>query len=135
MLAPLVAGLAIVYAQRHRSDTDGRRNVVIHYARFVPWFVWGFILFSLGNTLGLIPTLNFHLAEGIAGTARDVDVSLVNVLKEMAGLLLTLAMAAIGLELNIRMLIDVGGRALTTGLAATVAVGIAAGLALVLLLV
>ncbi len=119
LLAPLVAGLAIYYARRHSADVASGRNVVVHYARFVPWFVWGFVLLALLNTVGVIPTLGFDLSEWIAASAAPVEIPLADILKRIAKVMLTLAMAAIGLELNLRVLARVGGRALATGLAAS----------------
>ncbi len=121
MLAPFVAVLAMVYARRHSADIAKGRNVVVHYARFVPWFVWGFVLLATLNTLGLIPSLHFELSESIAGTPRMVDISTSLELKRFAKILLTLAMAAIGLELNVRVLLSVGGRAFLTGTLACIA--------------
>ncbi len=138
LLAPLVAILAVFYARRHTSDVDRGRSIVVHYARFVPWFVWGFILIAVLNTAGLIPTLSFQPSETIGGiiglSGEHIEVSLSGTLKQCAKILLTLAMAAIGLELDIRKLVGVGSRALTVGFAAAVILSCVSLLLITLLL-
>lgn len=121
LLAPLVFVLALIYASRHTADAEPKkRSVVVHYARLVPWFVWGFIAFALLNTLGLIPALSFEPAQLVADHTEEVRLPLTNIFTQTAKILLTVAMAAIGLELNVRHLAVVGVRALATGFAASV---------------
>jgi uncharacterized integral membrane protein (TIGR00698 family) len=134
LLAPLVAVLAIVYAKRHLGDVENRRGIVVHYARFVPWFVWGFVALAILNTLGFVPQMTFDLSESVFANARQIDVSLGTIFKTVAKGLLTLAMAAIGLELNIRVLARVGGRALVTGILTSVTLAVASFLLITLFL-
>ena len=104
--------------------------MTVHYARLVPWFVWGFIALALMNTLGLLPTLHFPLTPAFSDSTQQASVSVGPLLTSVGKVLLTLAMAAIGLEVNLRHLARVGGRAITAGLITTLAVG-AVSLALV----
>ncbi len=133
LLAPLIAGLAILYAHRHSPDKARKRNVAVHYARLVPWFIWGFVALAVLNTLGLIPTLQFHASDWFGASTGPVEIPMANILKRIAKILLTIAMAAIGLELNLHALVRVGSRALVTGLAASVVLA-GASLALVSML-
>jgi len=126
MLAPLVFLLAAVYARRHTT------RATVRYARLVPPFVWGFLAVAALNTLGLIPALDFRPA-GLLGMDTAVRVALADVLTSAGNLALTLAMAAMGLEVNLRFLARVGGKALLTG-AASCLVLCAASLALIRLL-
>jgi len=129
LLAPVVCVLAVWHAKRHSNPQDQQGKLAIHYARLVPWFVWGFIAFALLNTLGLIPTLSFPLADLVSGGTHDVTVSLAATFKTLGKILLTVAMAAIGLEVNVRQLAGVGGRAITAGLFSTIALaGVSLGL-------
>lgn len=135
MLAPLVFVLAILYARHHATGSNQESKVTVRYARLVPWFVWGFILFALVNTLGLLPSLDFTLA-GIfspTGVAQQVRVSLPALMTDCGKILLAMAMAAIGLGINLKALAGVGGRALRAGFLSTVVLG-AVSLALVMLL-
>lgn len=121
LLAPVVFVLAMLHA-RHRSShgaTNG--ELAVHYTRLVPWFVWGFLGFALLNTLGLIPTLNFGLADLFTGASQHVSVSMTHVFEWAGKLLLTVAMAAIGLEVSLRQLAGVGTRAITAGMLSTIA--------------
>jgi len=123
LLAPMMVVLALCYARRHRADGTNSR-MIIHYARLVPTFVWGFVLMSLLCTFGLLPTLNFELSETFPSSSKLVNVSTIDTLSKAGKILLTLAMAAIGLEVDVRMLAGVGGRALVTGLVVTATVAV-----------
>ena len=134
LLAPMVFILAVAYARQRPTDSDGKAGLTVRYARLVPWFVWGFLALALLNTLGLLPTLNFQLADIFSGAGRPVSASVTAVLTAAGKLLLTVAMAAIGLEVSVRQLAGVGGRAVTAGIVATVVLG-AVSLALIFVLI
>ena len=119
LLAPLVFVLALIYARHHAVPEKGGSRFIVRYARLVPWFVWGFVLMATMSTLGLIPTLQFEPMEFLGRGASQV--SLQSAMTGAGKLLLTLAMAAIGLEVNIRLLVGVSGRAVVTGLLSTLA--------------
>ncbi|MFQ5412883.1 MAG: YeiH family protein [Phycisphaerae bacterium] len=134
LLAPVVFILALLYARRRPEDKHGQGRLVVHYARFVPWFVWGFVLLAALNTLGLLPALRFEPVGVLSDVGSATGVSVAAMLKSAGKVLLTLALAAIGLEVNIRHLAGVGARAIVAGLSATVALG-AVSLGLVMLLI
>lgn len=129
-LAPLVLILALFHAKHKASDHGRGSSLTIHYARLVPWFVWGFLAFAIINTIGLIPTLQFELSEYLAGNARHVSVAVGDVFQVAGKILLTIAMAAIGLEVNIRQIGGVGAKVIIAGVLSTVALG-AVSLALI----
>lgn len=129
-LAPMVFILAIYHARRHKQNGDG---LTVHYTRLVPWFVWGFLILAVANSLGLLPELSFQPAAPFSSPGTSLTIHVSAACTIMANLLLTMDMAAIGLEVNVRQLISVGGRALVAGLFSTLAVG-AAGLILLALL-
>ena len=85
------------------------------------------------NTFGMIPTLDFELS-GLWGEVWPASVPLATALKTLGKILLTLAMAAIGLEVNVRQLASVGARAISAGFISS-AILAAASLTLILLLV
>lgn len=103
MLAPMVFVVAAL-----RSSGDRRISCV----GLIPWFVWGFLAFAILGTFGLIPT---------------------TAISQVGKILLTLAMSAIGLGVDVRHLVGVGGRAVAAGLVSTVALT-AASLTLITLL-
>ncbi len=127
LLAPLVFVLAMIYAKHHAQD-KGNGGVIVHYARLVPWFVWGFVIMSALSTLGVVPTSVVMSSSAWEWAPKPVQLT-----SEAAQILLTLAMAAIGLEVNIRLLAGVSVAAVLTGLVST-AVLMAAGFGLVTLL-
>ncbi len=113
LLAPFTFVLAIAYARRKRTG-----GVQVRYSRLVPPFFWGFVAAALMNTLGLIPVLEFHPAWRAAGS---FNFSTAGVLVDAGSFLLTLAMAAMGLEVDIHFLARAGGRALLTGVVSCLA--------------
>jgi uncharacterized integral membrane protein (TIGR00698 family) len=117
LLAPFLFVVGFVYARRRGSA------IAIDYTKLVPPFVYGFLALSLLNTLGLLPTLQFRFGA----------VPLSEFLANLGELLLTLSMAAMGLEVNVRFLARTGGTAILTG-AATSAVLCAASWLLIRLL-
>jgi uncharacterized membrane protein YadS len=104
LLAPLLVILAFGYA-RSRKD-----RITVHYARLVPPFLWGFFALFLLNSFGLLPSLQFQSGYKVASA---------DVLAELGNILLTLSMAAMGLEVNLKLFLKVGGAALAAGAAAS----------------
>lgn len=118
-LAPMVFFLAIYHSRRHARNGDG---LTVHYFRLVPWFVWGFLILSVANTFGLMPEMAFRPWSPFASVSDPIIIQVSAACTFAANLLLTMDMAAIGLEVNLRQLASVGGRALLAGLLATLAV-------------
>jgi uncharacterized integral membrane protein (TIGR00698 family) len=108
LLAPFLVVLAL-------SAPRGNR-LRLGFWTLLPKFVWGFLALAACNTLHLLPVLSFHPA-----VIGDWQVSLSTVLSEMGSLLLTLSMAAMGLEVNLRFLLRTGLAALVAGAIASVA--------------
>jgi uncharacterized integral membrane protein (TIGR00698 family) len=100
LLAPLLLILAFSHA-RSKKDV-----VKVHYSRLIPPFLWGFLALFALNSLGLLPKLEFQ---------SGYTVGLAGVLTEAGNLLLTLSMAALGLEVNFRVLAKAGGAAMAAG--------------------
>lgn len=86
LLAPMLMGLGL--AVRHRAEGAVGRTPL------VPWFVTGFVLMVIVNSLGLIPeTVRLQMVDG-------------------TGILLTLALAAMGLGTDARRIAARGARPL-----------------------
>src|SRR5258706_5930120 len=106
LLAPMLLVLPLVHARSRKG------GVTVHYARLVPPFLWGFFGLFLLNSLGWLPVLQFQ---------SGYSVGLASVLAEAGNILLTLSMAAMGLEVNLKLLARVGGASLVAGAAASLA--------------
>ena len=104
LLAPFLFLLGFLQARRNGSA------VAIQYTRLVPPFVYGFLALALANTLAVLPVLQFRFGAW----------PLADTLANLGELLLTLSMAAMGLEVNVRFLARTGGRAVLTGALASV---------------
>lgn len=125
MLAPLVFGLALAAARRSRQAHREGQTLTVHYARLVPWFVWGFVALSILNSVGLIPTLNFPPSTLLNPGPEEFRLSMVKVLTQTGTALLTLSMGAIGLELGLAGMMKVGKSIFICGALATVVLMIA----------
>jgi uncharacterized integral membrane protein (TIGR00698 family) len=107
LLAPLLLVLAFGYA-RSRKGKD-KAGVTVHYGRLVPPFLWGFFGLFVLNSLRLLPVMQFQ---------SGYSVNLADVLAEAGNISLALSMAAMGLELNLKTFVKVGGAAVAVGVAA-----------------
>ncbi len=117
LLAPFVLVVALVFAKREQG-------VRIQISKLLPTFIYGFAALAVFNTLGLLPELTWNLP------GATTHIGLAKILAEAGNVLLTLSMAAMGLEVNLRFLIRTGGPALATGFAASVAQCLATWLAI-----
>src|SRR6266567_4178725 len=122
LLAPFMIVVMLIHARQRKASGQSQAAVTVHYSRFVPPFVWGFLAVALLNTASLLPALQFHVAPWVTGQAHDITLTSSSLLSEVETIVLTLAMAAMGLEVSVRRLAKVGGPAILTGLAATVVV-------------
>ena len=118
LLAPFLFILGLVYARRHGSAMP------MNFTRFVPRFLYGFLALALCNTLGLLPVMQFKF-----GSAPLQDL-----LTNLGEFLLTLSMAAMGMEVNVRFLAKTGGAAVLVGTGAALTLGIVSLLLIRLLL-
>ena len=125
LLAPFILFVALVFAKR-------KEGVKVQMSKLLPPFIYGFAALAVLNTLGMLPDLSFHWLGSGGGVSTF---ALAKVLAEAGNFLLTLSMAAMGLEVNLRFLIRTGGPALATGAVASAAQCLATWLAIRLLLV
>lgn len=95
LLAPLVLGLGVIAAWRPSTHGDAQ----VRARAPIPWFVFGFIALILVNSMGLVPSFAKY------------------VLVPATTFLLTVALAAMGLETDIRKLRARGLRPLALGAA------------------
>ncbi|MBZ0151515.1 MAG: putative sulfate exporter family transporter, partial [Planctomycetes bacterium] len=100
-LLPL--GLVLLAVVRRRGEAHGRVTV--------PWFVFGFALVAAANVSGLLPA------------------ALATLLAQSSTVLMTVAMAALGLGSSLREVLAGGRRPLLAAAATTTFVGITALLA------
>lgn len=94
MLGPVVLGLALVAGRlRNNAGASERRWPPLH--ELVPWFIVGFLVLALARSLGLIPQ------------------DLLKPLRTIAAVLTTIAMAALGLGVDVRVVAKAGLRVAT----------------------
>jgi uncharacterized integral membrane protein (TIGR00698 family) len=113
LLAPYL--IVMVLLSTRRQGKGGAPGMQIQLSRMVPPFLWGFLALALVSTLQLLPTLTFHLAPWMPQGLRSFEIPVASVLVECGNVLLTVVMAAMGLEVNLRTMASVGRPALMTG--------------------
>jgi uncharacterized integral membrane protein (TIGR00698 family) len=89
MLGPVVLGFSLLMSQAGPHSRPNRR---LRLHEFVPWFIVGFLILLLARSLGLIPP------------------SVLPAITRAAALLTTIAMAALGLGVDIRVVARTGVR-------------------------
>ncbi len=109
LLAPFLLVLAFAVPRNTRARMS--------WSTLLPRFIWGFLALALLNTFHLFPDLVFNLP--FTSTGRFTPTS--TILTQLGEALLTLSMAAMGLEVNLRFLLRTGLAALIVGLAASLA--------------
>jgi uncharacterized integral membrane protein (TIGR00698 family) len=91
MLGPIVLGLSV--AMRRRGLATGAS---LKLGRLVPWFIIGFLLLAAVRATGVVPSSVVELARTVSGALTVV------------------AMAALGLGVDVRVVGRVGGRVTAT---------------------
>jgi uncharacterized integral membrane protein (TIGR00698 family) len=99
MIVPITLVLALITAKNNKSTNNN-----FQFIKVFPWFVVGFLAAAIVNSLGWIPAT-------IAAT-----------LVQLGKFLIIMAMAAIGLNTNLRSLIKTGPKAILLGASTWLAV-------------
>ena len=107
MLGPVVLGLSLLTRRARRGDDDeAPRGKWPAFQELVPWFILGFLFFALARSLGFIPG------------------DLVRPLRMIAAVLTTIAMAALGLGVDVRTVAKAGPRVATAVTASLIVLAI-----------
>lgn len=111
MLAPLVIVFALWFRPGKKSAS---KQKIGNPLRLVPWFVVGFVVAALLSTFKLLPTLEFSSDSHLLARAFSLEAG--GAIQGAGKLLLTLAMAAIGLQVGLRSMLATGRTAVLTTL-------------------
>jgi uncharacterized integral membrane protein (TIGR00698 family) len=112
MLGPVVMVLSLSIGRKTSTAATTPRAHALPFARLVPWFIIGFIVLAGLRSIGFLP------ATIVAPTTTG------------ANLLTVVAMAALGLSVDVRSLRHAGGR---VTVAATLAIAMLGGISLALI--
>jgi uncharacterized integral membrane protein (TIGR00698 family) len=121
LLAPFLIVMVLIYSRRAET---GAKKFQVKLSRMVPLFLWGFFALAAISTMQMLPTLRFDLAPWMPSGIRSFQIPVASLLVECGNLLLTLVMAAMGLEVDLRSMASVGRPALLTGLFACLALSL-----------
>jgi uncharacterized integral membrane protein (TIGR00698 family) len=117
MLGPLVLLLSLVVQRQRRNGATGTATIPgsLQLGRYLPWFITGFLLLAAVNSLGVLPA------------------ALLGPLRWIAAGLTAIAMAALGLGVDVRALGRVGARvSLAVAISLLILLGISLGLIVLL---
>ena len=108
MLAPLVIVFAIWCRPKGTANSStvsgaGKLGNPLH---LVPWFVVGFVVAALLKTFHLMPTLSFSGDSALIDQPLSLKAG--SSIQWLGKMLLTLAMAAIGLQVGLRSMLNTG---------------------------
>ena len=101
LILPIVAVFALLRARAKRSA-----GIQVPWKKIVPWFILWFLLAALVNTIGVVPTA-WHAGIALLST-----------------FLISMALAAIGLQTQLARLVRSGARPLALGFVLWVAVAL-----------
>jgi len=118
LLAPVVVGFGVWYGREKRRREIAHVTRVGKLTTLFPPFILGFVLLALANTLNLLPDFTLHLRDSFAWPQQDLRVALAPLITTVSTFLLTVAMAGVGLGVDLRGLAQVGYKALYVGFAA-----------------
>ena len=124
LLAPISIGLSIWYARTKRAQQIAHVTKVGKLTTLFPPFILGFVLVALAATLNLLPDFTLHLKDSFLWDAGDVHVVLAKRVTWLSTFILTIAMGAVGMGVDLRGLQKIGLKALYVGLVAAVVLAI-----------
>ena len=116
LLAPVVVLSALYIAKRVKQSGEIKHGALGELSKpqpmhkYVPWFVWGFVIIGVLASFSLIPSLVF--GEGAGQWAYSTTAGLGVASKW----LLAVSMAAIGLQVSIKTMLTAGAKAMLAGL-------------------
>lgn len=113
MLMPLIFAIALAkHMQPGAANSSGPgtgASIITRGLKLVPWFVWGFAIMAMAGSLELLPDLSFpsstFFTEGTTLNSREL-------IRSSGKLLLAMAMAAIGLQVNLKSMLNAGQRSI-----------------------
>ena len=126
MLAPLVIGLGLWYARVKRRQNQAHVTSRPGWQTLFPPFILGFVAMAMASSLHLLPDFTVHLHDTHLWNAGSHEVSMATLATSVSSLLVTIAMAGVGLGVNLRGLRQVGLKALYVGLFSAVVLAVAA---------
>ncbi len=124
MLAPLVVLATVWYARHQRANNQVYVSKKMQIKTLLPPFILGFLVMALANTFYFLPDLTLHLQENFLWEAGPVQVNPGEALTSVASLLITMAMAGVGLGTDLKSVWKTGLMPLYIGLASAVVLSV-----------
>jgi uncharacterized integral membrane protein (TIGR00698 family) len=119
LLAPVVFLIGCVYARQKLKRTGEIQQKKINYLHLFPLFVLGFLGMALLKTLGFLPDLTAHVAQG-AIRAGDYNFSPAGLAEKISKICITISMAGVGLETKFASMRQTGLKPFAASLVAVV---------------
>jgi uncharacterized integral membrane protein (TIGR00698 family) len=124
LLAPVVFIIGVVYARQKLKETGVSERKRINYFHLFPMFVIGFLAVALVNTVGLLPKLTLHIADGSLLRAGDRDLNLAGLLEQVSKFCIVISMAGVGLETKFSAMRQTGLKPFVASLVAVLVVAV-----------
>ena len=124
LLAPVVFIIGVVYARRKAKETGVGERKKMNYFHLFPMFVVGFLAVALLNTIGLLPKLTFHIAQGGLLSPGDRDWNLAGSLEQISKVCIIISMAGVGLETKFAAMRQTGLKPFVASLVAVLVVAV-----------
>ena len=124
MLAPLTLIVTLWYARYQRANQQVYLGNKTKLTTLLPPFIFGFLLMAIANTFYFLPEITFHLQENLIWQAGTHHVNPIEVLTTIAGILITMAMAGVGLGTDLKSVQKTGFAPLYIGLFAAIVLSV-----------
>jgi uncharacterized integral membrane protein (TIGR00698 family) len=124
LLAPVVFVIGVLYARQKLKTTGVSERKRINYLHLFPMFVLGFLAVALLNTIGLLPKMTMHIADGSVVRAGDVNLNLAGLLEQVSKFCIVISMAGVGLETKFAAMRQTGLKPLIASLAAVLVLAV-----------
>jgi len=122
LLAPVVFVIGFMYARQKLKSTGEVQRKKINYLHLFPMFVLGFLGMALLKTLGFLPDLTAHVAQG-AIKPGDYSLSPAGLADKISKICITISMAGVGLETKFSSMRQTGLKPFGASLVAVVVLG------------
>ena len=124
LLGPSVFVLGALYAIQRRKHEVFVKHQKLNYLKLIPTFVLFFIGMALLRTLGFFPEITLHMSDQFILGQHNYTIDLAGMIGEISQWLIAGALAAVGLNTELRTLRALGLKPFLLGLTSTILIGI-----------
>lgn len=124
LLGPSVFVLGALYAIQRRKHEVFVKHQKLNYLKLIPTFVLFFMGMALLRTLGFFPEITLHMSDQFILGQHNYTIDLAGMIGEISQWLIAGALAAVGLNTELRTLRALGLKPFLLGLTSTILIGV-----------